>query len=72
MPSSGRGYADRIRHVHPLPEGAQLVETYYYDIRKQVFEYDEVMNNQRRAVERRCVLDGRAEAGDRPRRTHNE
>jgi preprotein translocase subunit SecA len=44
-------------------EGAQKkVETYYYDIRKQVFEYDEVMNNQRRAVysERRCVLDGRA------------
>ena len=26
------------------------METYYYDIRKQVFEYDEVMNNQRRAV----------------------
>ena len=26
------------------------VETYYYDIRKQVFEYDEVMNNQRKAV----------------------
>ena len=41
-------------------EGAQKkVETYYYDIRKQVFEYDEVMNNQRRAVysERRRVLD---------------
>ena len=35
------------------------METYYYDIR-QVFEYDEVMNNQRRAVysERRRVLDG--------------
>ena len=44
-------------------EGAQKkVETYYYDIRKQVFEYDEVMNNQRRAVysERRRVLDGGA------------
>ena len=44
-------------------EGAQKkVETYYYDIRKQVFEYDEVMNNQRRAVysERRRVLDGTA------------
>ncbi|WP_413683490.1 preprotein translocase subunit SecA [Prochlorococcus sp. MIT 1011] len=42
-------------------EGAQKkVETYYYDIRKQIFEYDEVMNNQRRAVylERRRVLDG--------------
>ncbi len=32
-------------------EGARKkVETYYYDMRKQVFEYDEVMNNQRRAV----------------------
>jgi preprotein translocase subunit SecA len=43
-------------------EGAQKkVETYYYDIRKQVFEYDEVMSNQRRAVyaERRRVLEGR-------------
>ncbi len=42
-------------------EGAQKkVETYYYDIRKQVFEYDEVMNNQRKAVyaERRRVLEG--------------
>ena len=43
-------------------EGAQKkVETYYYDIRKQIFEYDEVMNNQRKAVylERRRVLNGR-------------
>jgi preprotein translocase subunit SecA len=42
-------------------EGAQKkVETYYYDIRKQVFEYDEVMNNQRRAIyaERFRVLEG--------------
>ncbi|MGF1513295.1 MAG: preprotein translocase subunit SecA [Elainellaceae cyanobacterium] len=42
-------------------EGAQKkVETYYYDMRKQVFEYDEVMNNQRRAIyaERRRVLEG--------------
>ncbi len=42
-------------------EGAQKkVETYYYDIRKQIFEYDEVMNNQRKAVysERRRVLQG--------------
>ncbi len=42
-------------------EGAQKkVETYYYDIRKQIFEYDEVMNNQRKAVysERRRVLNG--------------
>ncbi len=42
-------------------EGAQKkVETYYYDMRKQVFEYDDVMNNQRRAIyaERRRVLEG--------------
>lgn len=42
-------------------EGAQKkVETYYYDIRKQVFEYDEVMNKQRRAIyaERYRVLKG--------------
>jgi len=42
-------------------EGAQKkVETYYYDIRKQIFEYDEVMNNQRKAVysERKRVLKG--------------
>jgi len=39
---------------------SEKVETYYYDIRKQVFEYDEVMNNQRRAIyaERRRVLEG--------------
>ncbi|WP_320666781.1 preprotein translocase subunit SecA [Prochlorococcus sp. MIT 1307] len=45
-----------------LETAQKKVETYYYDIRKQVFEYDEVMNNQRRAVysERRRVLDGRA------------
>ncbi|KGG13669.1 MULTISPECIES: preprotein translocase subunit SecA [Prochlorococcus] len=43
-----------------LESAQKKVETYYYDIRKQVFEYDEVMNNQRRAVysERRRVLDG--------------
>ena len=52
----------RIRHADSLLEGAQKkVETYYYDIRKQVFEYDEVMNNQRRAVYQSAgVLDGRA------------
>jgi len=43
-----------------LESAQKKVETYYYDIRKQVFEYDEVMNNQRRAVysERRRVLRG--------------
>ena len=43
-----------------LESAQKKVETYYFDIRKQVFEYDEVMNNQRRAVytERRCVLEG--------------
>ena len=49
--------------AHPLTRRSpEEGETYYYDIRKQVFEYDEVMNNQRRAVYsgRRRVLDGRA------------
>ena len=43
-----------------LESAQKKVETYYYDIRKQVFEYDEVMNNQRRAVynERLRVLKG--------------
>jgi preprotein translocase subunit SecA len=56
-----RGHAHRIGYAHRSLEGAQKkVETYYYDIRKQVFEYDEVMNNQRRAIyaERRRVLEG--------------
>jgi preprotein translocase subunit SecA len=42
-------------------EGAQKkVEVHYYDIRKQVFEYDEVLNIQRRAIysERFRVLEG--------------
>jgi preprotein translocase subunit SecA len=42
-------------------EGAQKkVETFYYDARKQIFEYDEVMNKQRTAIyaERRRVLEG--------------
>ncbi|WP_269621978.1 preprotein translocase subunit SecA [Prochlorococcus marinus] len=43
-----------------LESAQKKVETYYFDIRKQVFEYDEVMNNQRRAVysERHRVLEG--------------
>jgi len=65
------GLMERFRVEEDMPiesgmltrslEGAQKkVETYYYDIRKQVFEYDEVMNNQRRAIyaERRRVLEG--------------
>ena len=61
--------AFRVEEDMPIESGmltrsleGPKVETYYYDIRKQVFEYDEVMNNQRRAVysERRRVLDGRA------------
>ena len=50
---------------HPMLSGSlenaqKKVETYYYDIRKQVFEYDEVMNNQRKAIyaERRRALEG--------------
>ncbi|MBC8123860.1 MAG: preprotein translocase subunit SecA [Gemmatimonadaceae bacterium] len=43
-----------------LENAQRKVETFYYDQRKQVFEYDEVMNNQRKAlyVERRRVLMG--------------
>jgi preprotein translocase subunit SecA len=43
-----------------LENAQRKVETYHYDIRKQVFEFDEVMNNQRRAIysERRRVLEG--------------
>jgi preprotein translocase subunit SecA len=43
-----------------LESAQKKVETYYYDIRKQVFEYDEVMNNQRKAIysERLRVLQG--------------
>ncbi|NET67322.1 MAG: preprotein translocase subunit SecA [Moorea sp. SIO1G6] len=43
-----------------LENAQKKVETFYYDTRKQVFEYDEVMNNQRRAIyaERRRVLEG--------------
>jgi len=43
-----------------LENAQRKVEVYYYDIRKQVFEYDEVMNNQRKAIYavRRRVLEG--------------
>ena len=43
-----------------LESAQKKVETYYFDIRKQVFDYDQVMNNQRRAIyaERRRVLEG--------------
>ncbi len=43
-----------------LENAQNKVEVYYYDIRKQVFEYDEVMNKQRRAIyaERRRILEG--------------
>jgi hypothetical protein len=30
--------------THSLEGAQKKVETYYYNIRKQVFEYDEVMN----------------------------
>ena len=75
MLSVGGRHADRIRHAHPLSEEAQKkVETYYYDIRKQVFEYDEVMNNQRRAVYRAAAgagWPGPEETGDWLRRAHH-
>nr|YP_002049131.1 preprotein translocase, SecA subunit [Paulinella chromatophora]ACB42921.1 preprotein translocase, SecA subunit [Paulinella chromatophora] len=43
-----------------LESAQKKVETHHYDIRKQLFEYDEVMNKQRKAVyaERRRVLEG--------------
>ena len=43
-----------------LESAQKKVETYHFDIRKQVFDYDQVMNNQRRAIyaERRRVLKG--------------
>ncbi len=46
--------------THSLEGAQKKVETFYYDTRKQVFEYDEVLNNQRRAIysERFRVLDG--------------
>nr|QCI08855.1 Preprotein-translocase subunit a [Wrangelia sp.] len=40
-------------------DGAQKkVESYFYDVRKQLFEYDEVINNQRQAIytERKRIL----------------
>jgi len=46
--------------VRSLESAQKKVETYHYDIRKQVFDYDQVMNNQRRAIyaERHRVLKG--------------
>jgi preprotein translocase subunit SecA len=43
-----------------LENAQKKVETFFYDQRKQVFEYDEVMNNQRAAIyaERRRALMG--------------
>ncbi len=43
-----------------LENAQRKVEVFYYDMRKQVFEYDEVMNNQRKAIysERRRILEG--------------
>lgn len=43
-----------------LENAQRKVEVYYFDMRKQVFEYDEVLNNQRRAIysERRRILEG--------------
>ena len=43
-----------------LESAQKKVETYHFDIRKQVFDYDQVMNNQRRAIyaERHRVLKG--------------
>lgn len=42
-----------------LDSAQKKVESYFFDIRKQLFEYDEVINNQRQAiyVERRRILE---------------
>jgi len=44
-----------------LENAQRKVEGFYYDQRKQVFDYDEVLNNQRKAIyaERRRVLEGK-------------
>nr|YP_009654319.1 preprotein-translocase subunit a [Pleurostichidium falkenbergii]QCH39606.1 preprotein-translocase subunit a [Pleurostichidium falkenbergii] len=41
-----------------LNSAQQKVEAYFYDIRKQLYEYDEVINNQRKAIynERKKIL----------------
>lgn len=41
-----------------LDSAQKKVESYFYDIRKQLFEYDEVINNQRKAIynERKKIL----------------
>jgi len=47
-----------------LDEAQKKVETYFYDIRKQLFEYDQVLNSQREKVyaERRKALRAEPEA----------
>nr|YP_009019704.1 preprotein translocase secA subunit [Gracilaria salicornia]AHH24672.1 preprotein translocase secA subunit [Gracilaria salicornia]UAD87554.1 preprotein-translocase subunit a [Gracilaria salicornia] len=42
-----------------LDSAQKKVESYFYDIRKQLFEYDEVINNQRKAIytERKRILE---------------
>ena len=47
-----------------LDEAQKKVETYFYDIRKQLFEYDQVLNSQREKVysERRAALRADPEA----------
>uniref|UniRef100_A0AAU7YR62 Protein translocase subunit SecA n=1 Tax=Gracilaria hainanensis TaxID=2871843 RepID=A0AAU7YR62_9FLOR len=42
-----------------LDSAQKKVESYFYDIRKQLFQYDEVINNQRKAIyaERKRILE---------------
>nr|YP_010904020.1 preprotein-translocase subunit a [Caulacanthus ustulatus]WCH57271.1 preprotein-translocase subunit a [Caulacanthus ustulatus] len=44
-----------------LDSAQKKVESYFYDIRKQLFEYDEVINNQRQAIytERKRILESK-------------
>ncbi len=44
-----------------LNSAQKKVETYFYDIRKQLYDYDEVINNQRKAIynERKRILNSK-------------
>ena len=66
----GRGRADRAWHGHRAIENAQKkVEAHNFEIRKQLLEYDDVMNKQREVIyqHRRAIL-----TGERPERRSQE
>ena len=59
------GHADRVRDadVSRWTPAQKKVETYFYDIRKQLFDYDAVLNSQREKLyfERRRALSAKPE-----------